>query len=67
MKDVASKIAGHDLDVKELPFQEFRFVSIHQNGLIHLTFLLEIGLSIKRAHRVSPTLRNSGQDFEVNI
>jgi len=23
MKDVASKIAGHDLEVKELPFQEF--------------------------------------------
>ena len=70
MKDVASKIAGHDLDVKELPFQEFRFVFIHTTGLIHLTFLLEIGLiglSIKRVHRVSPTLRNLAQDFEVNI
>ena len=43
MKDVASKIAGHDLDVKELPFQEFRFVFIHPTGLMHLTFLLEIG------------------------
>ena len=25
MKDVESKIAGHDLEVKDLPFQEFRF------------------------------------------
>ena len=25
MKDVESKIAGHDLEVKDLPFQEFRY------------------------------------------
>ena len=27
MKDVESKIAGHDLEVKDLPFQEFRYFS----------------------------------------